>query len=352
MYFTDRGIEELEKRRGEEEITFEWLAEQLRTFVDLNPDSRSRSSASPRGWPGWTTRTRTSSGRRVAGIRGTALERGRGSPARWTRSRPGGSGGAAAPTGPIRGARQPEKKPWPPAARRAEPVDHQAARRLMATPPARPAAPKPRSASGRPPRAGGAGRPDAPDSALRAADLLPPAEFGAGRAGVPAVGLGVHASEAASEPVRRSAGARPAGGGVPQAASTGGAGGPPLADPPGPAGERLQRLHVEHGVEAQPRLRTSASPRPRRPGPSAGEPEGRRRNPARGSRCVRTRPAHRAITRQRRRTVSAAAHPPSTWPRGRTGHRVRPGTAAAAPADCRGRNDGPDTLGPANVAPA
>lgn len=38
LYFTDRGIEELEKRRGEEEITFEWLAEQLRTFVDLNPD--------------------------------------------------------------------------------------------------------------------------------------------------------------------------------------------------------------------------------------------------------------------------------------------------------------------------
>ncbi|MEK8144812.1 DUF6104 family protein [Streptomyces sp. M10(2022)] len=38
MYFTDRGIEELQKRRGEEEVTFEWLAEQLRTFVDLNPD--------------------------------------------------------------------------------------------------------------------------------------------------------------------------------------------------------------------------------------------------------------------------------------------------------------------------
>lgn len=38
MYFTDRGIEELEKRRGEEEVSFEWLAEQLRTFVDLNPD--------------------------------------------------------------------------------------------------------------------------------------------------------------------------------------------------------------------------------------------------------------------------------------------------------------------------
>ena len=38
MYFTDRGIEELHKRRGEEEVTFEWLSEQLRTFVDLNPD--------------------------------------------------------------------------------------------------------------------------------------------------------------------------------------------------------------------------------------------------------------------------------------------------------------------------
>ncbi|NLU71973.1 hypothetical protein HCC61_04615 [Streptomyces sp. HNM0575] len=38
MYFTDRGIEELSSRRGEEEFTFEWLAEQLRAFVDLNPD--------------------------------------------------------------------------------------------------------------------------------------------------------------------------------------------------------------------------------------------------------------------------------------------------------------------------
>jgi hypothetical protein len=38
MYFTDRGIEELASRRGEEEVTFEWLAEQLRVFVDLNPD--------------------------------------------------------------------------------------------------------------------------------------------------------------------------------------------------------------------------------------------------------------------------------------------------------------------------
>lgn len=38
LYFTDRGIEELTSRRGEEEVTFEWLAEQLRAFVDLNPD--------------------------------------------------------------------------------------------------------------------------------------------------------------------------------------------------------------------------------------------------------------------------------------------------------------------------
>ncbi|MDF4253468.1 DUF6104 family protein [Streptomyces sp. WMMB303] len=38
MYFTDRGIEELAQRRGEEEVSFGWLAEQLRTFVDLNPD--------------------------------------------------------------------------------------------------------------------------------------------------------------------------------------------------------------------------------------------------------------------------------------------------------------------------
>lgn len=38
MYFTDRGIEELSGRRGEERVTLEWLAEQLRVFVDLNPD--------------------------------------------------------------------------------------------------------------------------------------------------------------------------------------------------------------------------------------------------------------------------------------------------------------------------
>jgi hypothetical protein len=38
VYFTDRGIEELEKRRGDEGVSLTWVAEQLRTFVDLNPD--------------------------------------------------------------------------------------------------------------------------------------------------------------------------------------------------------------------------------------------------------------------------------------------------------------------------
>jgi hypothetical protein len=38
MYFTDRGIEELAERRGDEEVTVAWLAERLRDFVDLNPE--------------------------------------------------------------------------------------------------------------------------------------------------------------------------------------------------------------------------------------------------------------------------------------------------------------------------
>lgn len=41
MYFTDRGIEELTERRGAEEVTLEWLAEQLRAFTDLNPEFES-----------------------------------------------------------------------------------------------------------------------------------------------------------------------------------------------------------------------------------------------------------------------------------------------------------------------
>ena len=38
MYFTDRGIEELEQRRGQEEVSLAWLSERLREFVDLNPE--------------------------------------------------------------------------------------------------------------------------------------------------------------------------------------------------------------------------------------------------------------------------------------------------------------------------
>ncbi len=38
MYFTDRGLEELASRRGHEQVSLEWLAEQMRTFVDLNPE--------------------------------------------------------------------------------------------------------------------------------------------------------------------------------------------------------------------------------------------------------------------------------------------------------------------------
>jgi hypothetical protein len=38
MYSTDRGIEELEERRGDEQVLFFWLADRLREFVDLNPE--------------------------------------------------------------------------------------------------------------------------------------------------------------------------------------------------------------------------------------------------------------------------------------------------------------------------
>ncbi len=38
MYFTDRGLEELEQRRGDENVTLAWVAERLREFVDLHPE--------------------------------------------------------------------------------------------------------------------------------------------------------------------------------------------------------------------------------------------------------------------------------------------------------------------------
>ncbi|WP_300613926.1 DUF6104 family protein [Trebonia sp.] len=38
MYFTDRGIEELGERRGEDQVTLGWLATRLQAFVDLHPE--------------------------------------------------------------------------------------------------------------------------------------------------------------------------------------------------------------------------------------------------------------------------------------------------------------------------
>lgn len=38
MYFTDRGIEELVSRRGDEQVSLEWLADRMQVFVDLNPE--------------------------------------------------------------------------------------------------------------------------------------------------------------------------------------------------------------------------------------------------------------------------------------------------------------------------
>ncbi len=37
MYFTDRGLEELQARRGDEEVSLSWLADRMQEFVDLNP---------------------------------------------------------------------------------------------------------------------------------------------------------------------------------------------------------------------------------------------------------------------------------------------------------------------------
>jgi hypothetical protein len=41
VYFTDRGIEELDDRRGQDRVTLGWLAARLREFVDLSPESES-----------------------------------------------------------------------------------------------------------------------------------------------------------------------------------------------------------------------------------------------------------------------------------------------------------------------
>lgn len=38
MYFTDRGIEELAERRGDEQVSLAWLADRMRDFVDDHPE--------------------------------------------------------------------------------------------------------------------------------------------------------------------------------------------------------------------------------------------------------------------------------------------------------------------------
>jgi hypothetical protein len=39
LYFTDRGIEELDERRGGDQVALGWLAARLRDFVDEHPDA-------------------------------------------------------------------------------------------------------------------------------------------------------------------------------------------------------------------------------------------------------------------------------------------------------------------------
>jgi cytochrome c-type biogenesis protein CcmH/NrfF len=38
VYFTDRGLEELEQRRGDEQVTLAWVADRFGEFVDLHPE--------------------------------------------------------------------------------------------------------------------------------------------------------------------------------------------------------------------------------------------------------------------------------------------------------------------------
>src|SRR4028118_52049 len=63
MYDTDRGIEELAARRGDDDVSLAWLAESMREVVDLCPGFGTP-AAGPRSpppdvgprtppWPGW-----------------------------------------------------------------------------------------------------------------------------------------------------------------------------------------------------------------------------------------------------------------------------------------------------------
>jgi hypothetical protein len=38
VYFTDRGLDELDDARGDEQVVIAWLVERMREFIDLNPE--------------------------------------------------------------------------------------------------------------------------------------------------------------------------------------------------------------------------------------------------------------------------------------------------------------------------
>lgn len=38
MYFTDRGLDELEDARADDEVVVEWLVDRMREFIDLHPE--------------------------------------------------------------------------------------------------------------------------------------------------------------------------------------------------------------------------------------------------------------------------------------------------------------------------
>lgn len=39
MYASDAGLEELTRRRGDEEVTLAWLASRMQDYIDHHPDS-------------------------------------------------------------------------------------------------------------------------------------------------------------------------------------------------------------------------------------------------------------------------------------------------------------------------
>jgi hypothetical protein len=69
VYFTDRGVEELGGRRGEEQVTLGWLAARLQAFAGQHPgfDVPAGHLAGPRRRRGRRTVNRASRDPRPAG---------------------------------------------------------------------------------------------------------------------------------------------------------------------------------------------------------------------------------------------------------------------------------------------